>query len=57
MFLHIYHKTLGGHVHCRVFVGHAAGFNPGKSGDLVFRVSEWPKVLDKLRRIAEVIAE
>ena len=33
----VYFKILGGHVHARLFV------NGAKSGDLVFRIDEWPE--------------
>lgn len=36
------YRVLGGHVHCRLFVGHeGAG---AKAGDLIFRVEEWTDV-------------
>lgn len=45
----VYHRLLGGHVHCRVFIGmvdpswsdeECVG-HCGHSGDLVVRVKEW----------------
>lgn len=57
MNLRIYYKQLGGHVHCRVFVGKAKGFTHAKSGDLVFGAEEWPIISDMLRSIAEVLPE
>ena len=37
-----YWRTLGGHVHVRVFT------TGSKCGDLVFTVQEWPAVKDSL---------
>lgn len=33
----VYHKTLGGHIHMRLFM------NGGKMGDLCIRVEEWAR--------------
>lgn len=40
MIFRLYHETLGGHVHCRLFVGRKEGAL-GKCGDLTFRVEEF----------------
>jgi hypothetical protein len=40
MIFRIYHETLGGHVHMRVFAGKAEGAL-GKCGDLTMRVDEF----------------
>lgn len=40
MIFRIYHKTLGGHVHMRVFAGNTEGAL-GKCGDLVMRREEF----------------
>jgi len=44
----ILHRLLGGHVHCRVFVGReGAG---AKAGDLTFRAEEWDVLQGMLLR-------
>lgn len=54
--LRIVHKTLGAHVHCRVFIG-----NPGHTfafcGDLVFSVDEWGHARHQLEQCADFIEE
>jgi hypothetical protein len=40
MIFRIYHETLGGHVHMRVFAGKSEGAL-GKCGDLCMRVEEF----------------
>lgn len=40
--MRLYYRTIGGHVHCRLFVGQEG--SGGKAGDLTFRVSEWDDV-------------
>lgn len=40
MIFRIYHETLGGHVHMRVFAGKSEGAL-GKCGDLTMRVEEF----------------
>lgn len=38
----IYHRSEGGHVQCRVFVGRSDdGGSRGKAGDLTIRAEEW----------------
>lgn len=50
--IRIRHKTLGGHVHMRVFVG-KEGFTLGKAGDLVMRTDEFAE----LQRLAAAQSE
>ena len=40
MIFRLYHVTLGGHVHCRLFAGKGEGAL-GKCGDLTMRVDEF----------------
>ena len=46
----IYYKTLGGHVHCRVYFG-PEGFGAGKCGDLVFQVKEFRQFMGMCRGV------
>ena len=46
--MRLYHRTLGGHVHCRMFV--RAEGSSAQSGTLVFSLEEWPTVRDTLAR-------
>lgn len=45
MILRLRYKKLGGHYHCRLFTAERAGMTFAKSGDLVFRESEWEALL------------
>lgn len=41
---HLWHKTLGGHVHVRVFSSEfGVETTHGLNGTLIFRLSEWPQ--------------
>jgi hypothetical protein len=42
--MRLYHRTLGGHVHCRLFV--RAEGSSAQSGTLVFSLEEWPAIRD-----------
>ena len=56
--IRIWHRTLGGHVHCRVFSGKAPDLTHGKNGTLIFSAEEWEDGLrEALSRIAEVRPE
>ena len=48
------HRQRGAHVHVRVFSGRAFHDDTtlGKSGDLIFRVDEWPEISNRPRRRA-----
>ncbi len=41
MHTRIRYKIMGGHVHCRVFVGESADLTHALAGDLCFRRPEW----------------
>jgi hypothetical protein len=42
--MRLYHRTLGGHVHCRMFV--RADGSSAQSGTLIFSLEEWPAIRD-----------
>jgi hypothetical protein len=44
MTIRIYYQKLGVHYHCRVFTSMAPAATFVKSGDLVFRESEWDAI-------------
>ena len=47
------YKVEGGHVYVRVFTANHALLTWEKSGDLVFRVSEWDEVKEKFQNAVE----
>lgn len=49
--MRLYHRTLGGHVHCRMF---ASGV---LSGTLTFSLEEWPTVRETFGRAVDIIDE
>jgi hypothetical protein len=53
----IYYKKLGAHYHCRVFTGTLPDGTFAKSGDLVFRESEWAALQDLWWGVAEFLPE
>lgn len=59
MFMRIYHKTLGGHVHMRVFVGENRNTTLGKAGDLCMRADEfnWWRALIERHNSVEFFCE
>jgi hypothetical protein len=50
MFMRIYHKAMGGHIHMRVFVGEAHDMTLGKAGDLCMRREEFDWWRDAVQR-------
>lgn len=50
MIFKIYHKTLGGHVHCRLFAGKKEGAL-GKCGDFCMRAEEFDQFKELLRLV------
>lgn len=46
--MRLYHRTLGGHVHCRMFV--RAEGSSVQSGTLTFSLEEWPAIRDTFAR-------
>ncbi len=57
MYLRIRYKKLGGHYHCRVFIGQSKVHTLANAGSLTFNEREWPLVSDVLRTIAEVMED
>lgn len=44
------YRQAGGHIHCRLFKN-------GNSGTLVFRLDEWPAVMETLNQVIDVLPE
>lgn len=58
MIIRIYYKKLGGHIHCRVFLGKAKNMTFNKSGELVLSEGEqWDTFRDILQSAVEFIPE
>lgn len=53
--IRIRYKTLGGHVHARVFTG-VPGFTFASCGELTFSVEEWPVMRELFMRAGERIS-
>ena len=49
MYTRIRHKTMGSHVHMRVFVGEAPNLTLGKAGDLCMSVAEFNEWVCQVR--------
>lgn len=57
MVMRLRFRSLGSHVHCRLFTARAAGQTFAKCGDLVFNELEWPRVKAALSLVMEVLDE
>jgi len=57
MNIRIYYQKLGGHYHCRVFTSMAPALTFEKSGDLVFRESEWDAIQHVWKGSCEFISD
>ena len=55
--LRLRYRTLGGHVHCRLFTAAHPDMTFAKSGDLVFAIDEWADVRALLVPVVEIVHE